>query len=97
MLGLVAKGKLQSSSQASRGSKTVHILQGDFELENYPIPEKYFSCPIEELFELLGSAFVRFARRHNRWVSTEWEENFLNLPCTCTFRKNYLARSTSGQ
>ena len=30
-----------------------HIVasQGDFELENYPIPERYFTAPVEDLFE----------------------------------------------
>lgn len=82
--------------------------QGDFELENYPIPEKYFSCPIEELFELLGSAFVRFARRHKRYACACPEQtkmqspifgrisNWRTLLSTCSYKfKSHCAFQTS--
>jgi len=41
-------------------------LQDDVVLENFPIPEKYFTCPIEDLFDLLGKTFADFASRMKR-------------------------------
>ena len=35
--------------------------QDGIEIENYPIPEKFFSCPVEELFDLLAKSLVNFA------------------------------------
>lgn len=41
------------------------MLQSDFQLENYPVPDEYFDAPIEELFDLLGKTFVKFVASVN--------------------------------
>jgi hypothetical protein len=46
------------------------MVQDDVVLENFPIPEKYFTCPIEELFDLLGKTFAEFAVRMKWYVTS---------------------------
>lgn len=40
------------------------------EMEDNAIPEEYFTCHGDMLFDLLASALVDFAKRHGRCVST---------------------------
>ena len=54
-------------------------------LENFPIPEKYFSCPVEELFDLLGRTFAEFAGRMKRCRLKLCLTDFDNSPSRCNF------------
>jgi len=58
------------------------VVQDDVVLENFAIPEKYFSCPIEELFDLLGKTFADFAVRMKRSVFSSCLHALPVAPCS---------------
>lgn len=39
-------------------------VQAKFEMEDFAIPEEYFSCHATRLFDLLADSLVTFAKRH---------------------------------
>ena len=51
-------------------------LQVNVEMEDNAIPEEYFTCHGDKLFDLLASSLLDFAKRHGRW-RTRW----LNFSC----------------
>lgn len=42
-------------------------LQVNVEMEDNAIPEEYFSCHADQLFDLLASSLLDFAKRHGRY------------------------------
>ena len=39
------------------------MVQARFEMEDFAIPEEYYSCPADSLFDLLADSLLAFARR----------------------------------
>ena len=42
-------------------------VQVNVEMEDNAIPEEYFTCHGDKLFDLLASSLLNFAKRHGRW------------------------------
>lgn len=40
------------------------FIQAQFEMEDFAIPEEYFSCHADRLFDLLADSLVTFAKKH---------------------------------
>lgn len=40
-------------------------------MENFPIPDEYFSAPIEDLFQLLAEALAKFVKKLNRYSADQ--------------------------
>jgi len=44
----------------------MHGIQVNVEMEDNAIPEEYFTCHGDKLFDLLASSLLDFAKRHGR-------------------------------
>ena len=43
------------------------VVEVHVEMEDNAIPEEYFTCHADKLFDLLASSLVDFAKRHGRY------------------------------